>query len=879
MKLIDSKGRNLDEIITIGEPYRFEGLITRGNATETGLWVIPVSVVENTKLKDFNLTTFFEREYFATEEDAKKAGKNFEKDAKNAGKAINYAVAINNTADEAEGRFVASTYDLAAEYVYFTPEKDLNFWLETKNSDGEEIAVNSRNVHNRWLDKVAALGNKPGIQSKDQTNAYTAKNPELTWGLSDDAKEAGWVIPASAAKKESDKLFNTVNDENDYRYTNDYLTLKGIGEKITVSLPNKLKEKAEYWYITYDFKANAVESAPSEWEAWQSYKSEIKGIYTMTRGAEDIDLVINAPTAEGDVIGFRVFAVNYDGSLIDPDGKAFYVKAGEIRTITKTLTAEVMAINAETDMNASTIKGLKNLKRENGVNFGFVEIPNGTFDALTIAGDVNTHADFSASGELDEIRDGKTVTIFWALLKNDKNNYATNWSEVKYFAVGVKGVDLKNWLDNSTIDLGEISQVRNDANDRVKYELVLKTKKVMPTAANIPAANKFIWKPDYDPAVKGALNVYAEPNATDAFNPSYDDATKKVYWKGVNGTLISAVTTPVYTDFATAGERKIEDYVSGEFLTNNNAAKELYSFCIADLPLDKKYDAPDNQHQVDKLAYQTAWNTATNEVGGNTAVQVLPKAIGNEYDTNLNYVFKNISGKTKTEDEVTTWTDDYNYSIVAQTFKTKFLNPIDLLSYTTEYTYPVYKVEDGQIVDADPETQGIQYVVESRPTDNKLYIQWIGDQVETAPSVAKFRRISSKSTKTFYTTQVALDKALKLSSSDADIVLARDAKLINVAPTKTPAVVRAEYVFNPNLYKVDNTTTDAVTEELTFEFTGNVAKYIEPATKTDLASGFKKKGGANNPTVNQEGTVKITGYDCYGKKHTFEFPVVILFNE
>ena len=33
--------------------------------------------------------------------------------------------------------------------------------------------------------------------------------------------------------------------------------------------------------------------------------------------------------AEGDFIGFRVYAVNYDGSLVDPDGKAFYVYVGE----------------------------------------------------------------------------------------------------------------------------------------------------------------------------------------------------------------------------------------------------------------------------------------------------------------------------------------------------------------------------------------------------------------------------------------------------------------------------------------------------------------------------------------------------------------------
>ena len=875
VKLIDSKGRNLDEIITIGEPYRFEGLITRGNTTETGLWVIPVSVVENTKLKDFNLITFNKREYFATEEDAKKAGKDFETQAKEDGDAIAYAVAINNTADEAEGRFVASTYDLAAEYIYFTPEKDLNFWLETKNSDGEEIAVNSRNVHNRWLDKVAALDNKPGIQSKDQTNAYTAKNPEQKWGLSKDADKEKWVIPASAAKKESDKLYNTVNATDDYRFTKDYLTLKGIGEKITVSLPTDLKKKAEYWYITYDFKANAVESAPSEWEAWQSYKSEIKGIYTMTRGAEDIDLVINAPTAEGDVIGFRVFAVNYDGSLLDPDGKAFYVKAGEIRTITKTLTAEVMAINEVKGMTTDSIKALKNLKREDGVNFGFVEIPNGTFDALTFAGDdVKDHDEFSASGEyLDEIRDGKTVKIFWALLNKNKNAYATNWSEVKYFAVGVKGEDLKNWLNNTTIDLAEISQVRNDANDRVKYELILKATKVMPTAANIPDAYKFIWKPDYDPAVKNALNVYAIPTA-DALNPvtATVNNAKMVYWQGSNGTLKVAVATKTYTASAQSGERKIEDYVSGEFLTNT-AAKKLYNFNIAALPTGLT-----GSSNLTSYAYQTAWNgEATNVEGDNTVVQVLPAAIGNNYTTKMNFIFKNISAKKDNDDN---WIDDdYDYPVVAQTFTTAIKNPIDLLTYTTEYSYPVYKMNaDGTLYRDDQNKP----VIESRQTSDKIYIKWVKDELAGGDPVTNVYGISSKQADYLYNTPAStLLGMIKLNSSAANIVLANDAQLLSASTLA--GLDDNEKGFQTALYNINNTATSG-TEKLTIEFTGNVGKYIEVAEGFDPANfantfKFKKKGGANNPTENMEGTVKITGYDCYGKKHEFEFPVVILFNE
>ena len=858
VKLIDSKGRNLDEIITIGEPYRFEGLITRGNTTETGLWVIPVSVVENTKLKDFNLITFNEREYYATEEDAKKASADFETEPKEYGRAINYAVAINNTADEAEGRFVASSYDLAAEYVYFTPASDVNFWLETKNSDGEEIAVHSSNVHNRWTSYVNDL-EAAGIQSKDQYEAHTLLNPEQKWGLSSDADEAGWVIPASAAKKESDKLFNTVNATDDYRYGYNYFTIEKVGQKITVSLPDGLKKKAEYWYITYDFQANAVESAPSEWEAWQSYKSNIKGIYTMTRGAEGIDLVINAAAAQGDVIGFRVFAVNYDGSLLDPDGKAFYVKVGDIETIKKTLTAEVLALDPIKGMTTDSIVNPDKLKREEGVNYGYAELADGAFESLSS----NWWGAYTRSYSGTETRNG--ITLYWALLKSDKKTVADNWNNIKYLAVGVKGKDLKNWLNGSTITLRTFSHVRNDANAPVQYQLELKAKKVMPTAANIPEAYKFIWKPDYDPAVKGALDVYAIPT-DDALTPAKKD-DNTAYWKGSTGTLISAIGAKTYDASAKSGERKIEDYVSGEFLTNT-AAKKLYNFSIAGLTTglsDKPKTSP----------YQTAWNgAATNVEGDNTVVQVLPAAIGGQYNTNMNFLFKDISA---TKDKDNNWTADYDYPVVAQTFKTKFLNPIDLLTYTTEYNYPVYKLNANGTLYVDPNTGS--YVVESRQTSDKIYIKWVTDNLTGGGNVTKVYGISSKQADYLYNATSTLLEMIKLSSTAANIVLANDAKLLSASTLA--GLTTAEKGFQTALYNINNDATTTVTEKLTFEFTGNVGKYIEPAdpNAADLTQGFKKKGGANNPTENMEGTVKITGYDCYGKKHTFDFPIVILFDK
>jgi hypothetical protein len=85
-------------------------------------------------------------------------------------------------------------------------------------------------------------------------------------------------------------------------------------------------EKVKAMYVTFDKKANAVESAPSEWNAWNSYKYE--GLNTVVEGTtatikispnEDQEII-------NDFIGFRVYAVNLDGTLVDPDGRALIAR-------------------------------------------------------------------------------------------------------------------------------------------------------------------------------------------------------------------------------------------------------------------------------------------------------------------------------------------------------------------------------------------------------------------------------------------------------------------------------------------------------------------------------------------------------------------------
>ena len=118
---------------------------------------------------------------------------------------------------------------------------------------------------------------------------------------------------------------------------------------ITISLIEKkgdkwvAAEKVKAMYVTFDKKANAVESAPSEWNAWNSYKYE--GLNTVVEGTT---ATINISPNEdqeiiNDFIGFRVYAVNLDGTLVDPDGRAFYVKLGEAGVENPSIETKVIA--------------------------------------------------------------------------------------------------------------------------------------------------------------------------------------------------------------------------------------------------------------------------------------------------------------------------------------------------------------------------------------------------------------------------------------------------------------------------------------------------------------------------------------------------------
>ncbi|MCI6119113.1 MAG: hypothetical protein MR717_07490, partial [Prevotella sp.] len=116
------------------------------------------------------------------------------------------------------------------------------------------------------------------------------------------------------------------------------------GQKLLMVQENKdieikFDQEIKGFYVETDYRFRERNSNPSEIVAWNSYTYDKVGKYdvngnciqkaTMIEGNKGTIKITNVGDGKYDVIGFRIFAVNLDGTLLDPDGIAFYVGVGD----------------------------------------------------------------------------------------------------------------------------------------------------------------------------------------------------------------------------------------------------------------------------------------------------------------------------------------------------------------------------------------------------------------------------------------------------------------------------------------------------------------------------------------------------------------------
>jgi hypothetical protein len=295
--LQNSKGIAYDniEIVSV-KPYN--QLLTR-STDGSGLWEVTVRLKEYVKT-DFEAATIVK----GTPD-----------------KKVLFAVAINNTTTEANPliRKVTTDYDVTLESVPAPAmENVLNYFVNDKNVStiNNRYGVAGGVAEYAWSGAAAVKGIKPG-----DTGANTEDDDS-------DDRTGEALYPAVQGKAIKIALTNSADDTYD-----------------KIAKPANVRAI----YVTLD-KGNAVESAPSELNAWNSYT--YTGLNTVVEGTETT-ITVDGATAIDDVIGFRVYAVNVDGTLVDPDGKAFYVSlgtpAGEwpVVATVATPTSETMTNSAE----------------------------------------------------------------------------------------------------------------------------------------------------------------------------------------------------------------------------------------------------------------------------------------------------------------------------------------------------------------------------------------------------------------------------------------------------------------------------------------------------------------------------------------------------
>lgn len=273
IKLIRSDANaQINDYVYASAAVRATPLFTRATPTVTGLWDITFELPTSSNLTEFSklIQSPDEDQYL-------------------------FALAIENTIDEgddAEDRFVVSDFAIAMYADDITP------------------IYNSYNAPNDLTFQARGTTTASWTNHTALKNRYGFPDPVSATNLTDMAWNTVWSATAVPVANPADD-----------RAGQPLLNVE-VGKEFNVKLTNS---SIYAYYITLDTRF-AVESIPSELNAWNAYQYE--GLNTVLMADEVAKLKINSSSAAGDIIGFRVYAVNWDGTLVDPDGKAFYVGVG-----------------------------------------------------------------------------------------------------------------------------------------------------------------------------------------------------------------------------------------------------------------------------------------------------------------------------------------------------------------------------------------------------------------------------------------------------------------------------------------------------------------------------------------------------------------------
>lgn len=221
-------------------------------------------------------------------------------------------------------------------------EEDFKKAVTVKDENGNEKAILYAVAINNTVDsKAEAAADRYVVSTYDVKPTYNKFVPSNDFTFKVGGKDVSEIH----------------NRWTGVRYWNSLLQVE-VGKPFSITdLKTSDNTAADYYYVVLD-KDNAIESGVSELNAWKNY--EIDNLNKVVPASENLTLTIQTEAANHDIIGFRVYAVNKDGKLLAPDGKAFYVVVGE--NYTSGIVGNLDAVNKITEK--------KDFSPVDGVSYG-----------------------------------------------------------------------------------------------------------------------------------------------------------------------------------------------------------------------------------------------------------------------------------------------------------------------------------------------------------------------------------------------------------------------------------------------------------------------------------------------------------------------------
>ena len=541
---VDLVEKGLVEVVDV-KPYDGE-VLTRA-VSSTGLWTVEVEVN-----KDYDETDFDKATTVVKNDIKDEAGDTGNQISTPSEKSVLFAVKVADS--DNVSRAAVSEYALAFTKEEATPKDELDYfvWVDNKG-------YNVENLHNRFK--------------------YSEEDPTQEVA----PKEYTWKSGVAATPVFEGALANTNEDTNDDRQTK-CITNGVVAEPVVSSTEESFKIKlsddilasATHFYVELD-KKRALSSDDSEIRTWNLYEPNIIGInevYEVKSHGPEVTIGFKINDIN-DVIGFRVYAVNSNGTLVDPDGRAFYVRVGAVADV---ISAETTIIG-DANFTGTVTNMLKNQSAK-------VDVAQAMKDRF-------------AKEDADKTFNDLVLKTDKVYKKTDGTAYSTNAFYVYFEVEGedelIKLDDFKTQIGDNLTDLAKIKSIVTTRNENIQITdyvddqvyngtvsitnkngiaistLNVSMKKVVPTT--LPAGTK--WNPAQLQSDGKTYKCYVLPNVWGVTNAT--TATMKITDMFDIDEKISDANQ--YAFYFTTNDpkvnRKVAGYADANLLTLTKADNEF----------------------------------------------------------------------------------------------------------------------------------------------------------------------------------------------------------------------------------------------------------------------------------------------------------------